>query len=277
MIRAEGRERVDIDIEWGTVELGALHGLGYLDLLLRLAAATFLGALVGLERERLERAAGFRTHALVSLASALMMIVSAYGFSADNGYNLDPTRIAAQVVSGIGFLGAGVIIFRRNTVRGLTTAASLWSVSGVGLAVGAGLYIPAAAGTLFMLLIQAGMRPIEAHFFRHESQRQRLLIETTNASALLARVPELSARHGMRVQSMQFERDSDGDTDIVELTIRLDNLDERFAIISDLREVPGVVRVHDGFGPAVLKRVGRRGIGFPEIDDDEEENGGIGR
>jgi putative Mg2+ transporter-C (MgtC) family protein len=263
------------DINWGTVELTTMNGLGYADLLLRLGAAMFLGSLIGLERERLERAAGFRTHALVCVASALMMVVSIYGFEGDQ---LDPSRIAAQVVSGIGFLGAGVIIFRRNTVRGLTTAASLWSVAGVGLAAGAGLYIPAAAGTVFMLLVQAGMRPIEAHFFSHEDDRQRLLIETNNVTDLLKHVPVIGARHNMRVQSMQFERDVDRGTDVVELTIRLKRRDDRYAVVSDLHTLDSVLRVHDGFGPAVLRRVGRRGIGFPELDDDDDENGngGIG-
>ena len=262
---------MDIDIDWGTVDLTAMNGLSYVDMLLRLGVATLLGAMVGLERERLERAAGFRTHALVCLASALIMVVSIFGFPESDV--LDPSRIAAQVVSGIGFLGAGVIIFRRNTVRGLTTAASLWSVSGVGLAVGAGLYIPAVAGTLFMLLIQAALRPIESHFFKHEAQRHRLLIETTNTQDLLARIPNLSARYNMRVQSMQFERDSESDSDIVELTIRLQHDNDRFSLMAELQQTDGVIRVHDGFGPAVLKRVGRRGIGFPELDDDEDENG----
>ncbi len=136
---------------------------------------------------------------------------------------------------------------------------------GVGLAAGPVLYPPAAAGTAFLLLIQAGMRPIEARFFKHEAQRQRLLIETTNTPALLAEVPHLSAHHQMRVQSMQFERDSSAESDIVELTVRLDHLDERFAVMSDLQTSTGVLRVHDGFGPAVLKRMGRRGIGFPDV------------
>jgi putative Mg2+ transporter-C (MgtC) family protein len=267
---------VDMDINWGTVDLTAMHGLSYLDMLLRLGTAVFLGALVGLERERLERAAGFRTHALVCVASALIMVVSIYGFPQSDV--LDPSRIAAQVVSGIGFLGAGVIIFRRNTVRGLTTAASLWSVAGVGLAAGAGLYIPAAAGTFFMLLVQAGMRPIEAYFFSHEDDRQRLLIETRDVSTLLEKIPVVAAHHDMRVQSMQFERDSDRGTDVVELTIRLKRRDDRYAIVSELHGIESVVRVHDGFGPAVLKRVGRRGIGFPEaedVDDDDNGNGSV--
>jgi putative Mg2+ transporter-C (MgtC) family protein len=254
-------------IDWGTVDLTAMNGLSYIDLLLRLGGAMLLGGMIGLERERLERAAGFRTHAIVCVASSLMMVVSIFGFANTNV--LDPSRIAAQVVSGIGFLGAGVIIFRRNTVRGLTTAASLWSVAGVGLAVGAGLYVPAAVGTFFLLLVQAGMRPIERRFFRHESQRQRLLVETGDVTRLLETVPIIGARRGMRVQSMQFERDDSSEKDIVELTIRLDDLEERFKVMDDFQKVPGVVRLHDGFGPTVLRRDGRRGIGFPEEDDDE--------
>src|SRR5690242_2835579 len=111
----------------GTLELSTTQ------ILLRLGTAAILGALVGLERERLERAAGLRTHALVAVASATVMITSAFGFSdtltPERLVSLDPSRVAAQVVSGIGFLGAGVIIFRKNAVRGLTTAASVSSVA----------------------------------------------------------------------------------------------------------------------------------------------------
>jgi len=138
--------------------------------LLRLGVATLLGALIGLERKRLERAAGLRTHALVALGSALIMIVSAYSF-ADLGLGpRDPTRMAAQVVSGIGFLGAGVIIFRENAVRGLTTAASIWAVSALGLAAGGVLYAAAVLATAFILGIQVGLRPLERRVFVHHQQ-----------------------------------------------------------------------------------------------------------
>jgi putative Mg2+ transporter-C (MgtC) family protein len=111
-----------------------------LEFALRMALATLLSGIVGLERERGERAAGLRTHALVGLGACLVMLVSAFGFN-DWHFTpgaLDPSRIAAQVISGIGFLGAGVIIFQRDreVVRGLTTAASVWVVAGIGLAVG---------------------------------------------------------------------------------------------------------------------------------------------
>src|SRR5437588_11385634 len=137
---------------------------------IRLLVATVLSGIVGLERERGERAAGLRTHALVGLGACLVMIVSAFGFE-DWHYSpgtLDPSRIAAQVVSGIGFLGAGVIIFQRDggVVRGLTTAASVWVVAAIGLAVGGGMYVTAAAATAIALVILAGLKPLEQRVVR---------------------------------------------------------------------------------------------------------------
>ena len=120
-----------------------------LELTLRLVVALLLGSFIGVERELQRMPAGFRTHALVSLGSALFTIISAEAFS---GPGADPTRIAAQIVSGIGFLGGGAILHYGGTVRGLTTAASLWSVAAVGMAAGAGLYIMAAVGTVLVVM-----------------------------------------------------------------------------------------------------------------------------
>jgi putative Mg2+ transporter-C (MgtC) family protein len=134
------------------------------DLLLRLGAAALLGSLIGLERQRLDKAAGLRTHMLVSVGSALVMIVSAYGFERviDPGrIVLDPSRVAAQVVSGIGFLGAGTIVVRKQSVHGLTTAASIWAVAAIGMAAGGALYLAATAATVVMLVILALVRPLE--------------------------------------------------------------------------------------------------------------------
>jgi putative Mg2+ transporter-C (MgtC) family protein len=119
-----------------------------LELTLRLVVALILGSFIGVERELQRMPAGFRTHALVSLGSALFTIVSAEAFT---GPGADPTRIAAQIVSGIGFLGGGAILHYGGTVRGLTTAASLWSVAAVGMAAGAGLYVMAAVGTVLVV------------------------------------------------------------------------------------------------------------------------------
>ena len=118
------------------------------ELLLRLGLATILCGAIGLERESRGQAAGLRTHILVGVGSALFTLVSAYAFQADTpGTRIDPTRIAAQIVTGIGFLGAGTIIRQGLTVRGLTTAAALWIVAAIGMAAGAGQWLVAVVGS----------------------------------------------------------------------------------------------------------------------------------
>ena len=126
------------------------------ELILRIVSAALLGGLIGLEREIRAKEAGFRTHFLVAMGSALFMIVSAYGFEGvmtTAEHRWDVSRVAAQVVSGIGFIGAGTIIFRKseNVVRGLTTAAGLWVTAAIGLACGGGLYVVSIASTLLVL------------------------------------------------------------------------------------------------------------------------------
>ena len=128
-----------------------------LDFILRIFVAALLGGAIGLEREYRAKEAGFRTHFLVALGSALFMIVSAYGFEDAvmlPGHRLDVSRVAAQVFSGIGFIGAGTIIFHKseNVVRGLTTAAGVWVVAAIGLACGGGMYKLAIASTLLVLV-----------------------------------------------------------------------------------------------------------------------------
>lgn len=120
-----------------------------LEITLRLFVALLLGGIIGIEREFRSKDAGFRTHFLVALGSALFCIVSQYGFGADLK---DSSRVAAQVVSGIGFLGAGTIIFRKNMVHGLTTAAGLWVTAAIGLACGTGMYAAAGIATGMILL-----------------------------------------------------------------------------------------------------------------------------
>jgi putative Mg2+ transporter-C (MgtC) family protein len=158
------------------------------ELILRLVVAGVLGALVGLERERLEWAAGMRTHALVSLGSALFMVVSIFGFSDildEPHVILDPSRVAAQVASGIGFIGAGTIIFRREIVKGLTTAASIWAVAAVGLAVGGGMFLAAVSATLLALALLVLARPVKQRLFpnRKEARRVRLVLRRETSLA----------------------------------------------------------------------------------------------
>jgi len=125
----------------------------------RLALGLVLGAVMGFERELHRQPAGFRTHSLVALGAALFTIISAYGFA---GAAVDPTRIAAQIVSGIGFIGAGTILQHRGNIRGLTTAASLWSVAAIGMAAGAGLLAMAVIGTFLILVVLSLLDRVEA-------------------------------------------------------------------------------------------------------------------
>src|SRR5438552_4468557 len=132
--------------------------LSWGDTLLRVVVAAALGGAIGLERELDEKAAGLRTHVLVSVGAALFTLVGAYGFGDFPRGSIDPARIAAQIVTGIGFLGAGVIFRQGFTVRGLTTAASLWIVAAVGMASGAGFWAGAVLATAVAIV---SLRPLE--------------------------------------------------------------------------------------------------------------------
>lgn len=179
------------------------------EIILRLFLASLFGALIGLERERKHWAAGMRTHMLVCVGSCLMMMVSAFGFSDILGnpdITLDPSRIAAQVVTGIGFIGAGAILFSKNeTIRGLTTAAGIWTVAGIGLATGGGMVLAAAITTGFAIIILWGLQPLEKKYF--EKFKQKSLRITTshdfgNAEFLTALLKE----NGIALISLNFTR-----------------------------------------------------------------------
>lgn len=127
----------------------------YLIYLLRLVVASICGVVIGWERTNRAKEAGLRTHCIVACASCLMMLVSIYGFlNIPNITNRDPARIAAQIVSGIGFLGAGMVFVKHQTISGLTTAAGIWATAGIGMAIGCGMYVVGVAGTVLILLAQ---------------------------------------------------------------------------------------------------------------------------
>lgn len=147
-----------------------------LDFIIRIFVASLLGGAIGLEREYRDKAAGFRTHFLVALGSALFMIISAYGFEGvlvgdfNAPVRLDVSRIAAQVVTGIGFIGAGTIIFQKNAVRGLTTAAGVWVTAAIGMACGGGMYILAIVSTALVLI---GLEAFNYFLHRFDSLHNR--------------------------------------------------------------------------------------------------------
>lgn len=126
-----------------------------LEFVLRIVVAAILGGVIGMEREYREKAAGFRTHFLVALGSALFMIISVHGFTdalISENHRLDVARVAAQVVTGIGFIGAGAIVLQKNVVHGLTTAAGVWVTAAIGLACGSGMYVLAVVATILVLI-----------------------------------------------------------------------------------------------------------------------------
>lgn len=160
------------------------------DFALRLFVAGAMGILIGLEREYRAKEAGYRTHFLVALGSALMMIVSQYGFMdvlKTDLIRVDPSRIAAQVVSGIGFIGAGTIILQKQIVRGLTTAAGIWATSGIGLAVGAGMYAIGIAATLLVLL---GLETL-SYLFKSIGLRDMMIDFSTDDKEAIKRVSQV--------------------------------------------------------------------------------------
>ena len=145
------------------------------EFILRIFIAGLLGGAIGLEREYRAKEAGFRTHFLVGLVSGLFMILSAHGFSdviINEATRHDVSRIAAQVVSGIGFIGAGCIIFQKHAVRGLTTAAGLWVAAAIGMAAGAGMYAVAVAATIMVIVCLELMNFLHHHVFPHHHQNE---------------------------------------------------------------------------------------------------------
>ena len=202
--------------------------LGWEGVTARLAVAALLGGAIGFERELRDREAGFRTHMLVCVGSALFTIVSAYGFSeflesGDPVIRADPTRIAAQIVTGIGFLGAGAIIRQGLSIRGLTTAATLWVAAAIGLAAGAGYYSGAIAATAITLIALWPLR-IGAHvlFERLRPEERTVLLELrggTKVSDLLAYLDSRQARidsfrvedaHDVRIVTLTLDRPTEG-------------------------------------------------------------------
>jgi putative Mg2+ transporter-C (MgtC) family protein len=146
-----------------------------LDFILRIFIGAMLGGAIGLEREYRAKEAGFRTHFLVGLGSALFMVLSAHGFGeviTNEATRHDVARIAAQVVSGIGFIGAGCIIFQKNAVRGLTTAAGLWVAAAIGMAAGAGMYAVAAAATVMVVVVLELENFLHHRVFKNNEQEE---------------------------------------------------------------------------------------------------------
>ena len=218
--------------------------ISHFEIIFQLFLAVVLGGLVGLERERKSWFAGLRTHMLVCVGSTLIMIVSQYGFSPvlqSELIVLDPSRVAAQVVSGIGFLGAGTILFYNNMIRGLTTAASLWAVSAIGLAIGGGLYVAATATTVLMLIVLAGIKPLEKNFFKTQNIKQ--IKFWIKPSISLEMLENILKNLNLRPCLKDLEIENDGLREIINLTFDVNIKNELLKFIDEVKKLPGVEKV----------------------------------
>jgi len=218
------------------------------DMIIRLAVAALLGSVIGIERQRHEWTAGLRTHMLVCVGSALIMLVSAYGFMdvvGKKGYDLDPSRVAAQVVSGIGFLGAGTIMFlRQEVIKGLTTAAGLWTVAGIGLAVGGGLYIPAVATTAIAWIILAAIRPLETRYLgKYKNNGLKMIVERKQIS--LTDIEDVLTEQNLKYNQINIAPAFEEDTDEIKITLQKQSTKNisLLSVVEDLRRVKGVREV----------------------------------
>jgi putative Mg2+ transporter-C (MgtC) family protein len=225
--------------------LAAIPELTWPHVLLRLSVAAALGGAIGLERELRERQAGLRTHLVVCVGSALFTLVSAYGFHdfLVNGGALvrtDPTRIAAQIVSGIGFLGAGAIIRQGLSVRGLTTAATLWLVAAIGMAAGAGYYSAAIIATVGAILTLGPLRIVAYKIVhRYRPDIDRLLVEIP-AGGSPGPVIEAIERSGGNVTGLEIAQE--GDRRAIAVDVELRDV-EAPAVVAAVGEIDGVLEV----------------------------------
>lgn len=213
---------------------------GTVHIIIRLISAFLLGGLVGLERELHGRAAGLKTHILVCLGSALIMLTSMHIFYLYPA-RVDPTRIAAGLITGIGFLGAGTILRFRASVRGLTTAASLWAVAGIGLAVGSGFYLGSYIATALVLFVLFFMTKIERILVRKDWYKV-IAVETKGDAQQLKEIRAILSNYKVEIRDFEIKKKPNSDNVIMELNLKLitDRQDDQ--ILTDIMLIKGVER-----------------------------------
>lgn len=226
--------------------------IDYYQIFLRLFLAFILGGLIGFEREQNNHPAGFRTHILVSIGSTLIMLISIYGFTDYLYYDnvrFDPSRIAAQVVTGIGFLGAGTILRHGFTVTGLTTAASLWVVAGIGLAIGAGFYFAAVLATFLVIISLAVLARLDPFITR----KRRLIQIRVNVIDRPGKLGEIATKLGekkINVKSVSIidEEETDDGKSYVSIIflLRIPKQESISVIVDEIKYIDGVKEVQFG-------------------------------
>ncbi len=220
-------------------------------LLLPALLALVLSALIGVEREIRAKSAGLRTHTLVGLGAAVFMIVSKYGFGDlihVSGVSIDPSRIAAQVVSGIGFIGGGLIFVRRDIVRGLTTAATVWLAAAVGMAAGAGLPLLAIGATAGHFLISVGFPPLARVLVRARPELPVLRLDYFDGQGVLRVVLTTCTEQGWAVHGVDVHRE--GTTEeghrVASVALTLAGRGDLVALAAEVAQLPGVRAARTG-------------------------------
>lgn len=234
--------------KWLSVErLSNVHKVGCIvnyELLLRITLAGVMGAAIGLEREKRFKEAGLRTHFLVAVGSAVVMIISKYAFDdviVKDGIRLDPARVAAQVVSGVGFLGAGMILVQRQAIHGLTTAAGIWATAGIGLAIGSGMYGVAIFATILVLI---GLELLKRFFRFALPEKYHLKLEMNskeNISEVIAKLSEIN----IEVKQYDVKLKSNQSNQKVTIELYLDHPKnvKKNTITQHIQMLPGIVSI----------------------------------
>lgn len=235
--------------------LSATHNpwfISELDILIRLSTALLLGGLIGLEREQSNHAAGLRTNILVCLGACLLMLLSIYGFSdfvKEANVRVDPARLAAAVITGVGFLGAGTILFTGKSITGLTTAASLWVVAAIGLAVGAGFYFASACVTVMVLLTLWLFNKLEKRYIK--GKREFIIkVQSSDISLLMSKLTGMLNDRNITVRKMHLEDVEEDDdrkaetgrteTQLIMHITMPNRHNNSMALIDDLKKLEGI-------------------------------------
>ncbi len=214
------------------------------DFIIRIGVAGLLGAMIGIEREIRSKEAGLKTHFLVAVGSALIMVVSKYAFSDivyEEHTSLDPSRIAAQVVSGVGFLGAGTIIIQKQAVKGLTTAAGLWATAGIGLAIGAGMYVVGIGATILVLIgLEIVSRIFKVQFLFPQNITVQMFV---NKHEAIQQILETLQVKGIPILSYEVEASQQGTETVYKVGMQLKNIssEEKNEFIQHMQTLPEVM------------------------------------
>ncbi|MBI2875258.1 MAG: MgtC/SapB family protein [Candidatus Tectomicrobia bacterium] len=214
-----------------------------LEITLRLLLAALLGGMVGLERERKNQLAGFRTHIILCVGSALVMMISIYvAENADPSAQTDPSRIAAQVVSGVGFLGAGAILRLGGSVKGVTTAASIWTMAAIGLAVGAGFYYGAAMATGIILLALAILGKIESSLLLGKRERN-FTLTVVDTPGILGKVESALHPHNISLTNIRINKNGLANRLEIQATIEIPKGADLAQVSNSLASIGEVLEV----------------------------------